>query len=494
MTRNAPNRMCLYIDAKEHELGDLSDPANYKAALLDPESDKWLDAMNWLFKKKTDMDGVVYTYKARLVAKGYTQTPRIDYEETFSPIVDIRVIRILKAIAMYYDYEIWQIDVKTAFLNGYLSKEQASRKWNKRFDDEVKKFGFTQNHDEPCVYLKASGTNVTFLILCFAMKDLGEAAYILGIKIYRDRSRRLIKKLRLSKSQGDSTPAELKRMHNVPYASAVGSIMYGVRCTRPDVAFAHAFLNGYLSNKWSTLSNLKVLVKSISKNQVGKLKRSIYGLKQASSEMEYKRFDDEEKKFGFHSKYDEHVNNIPNIIRCKITTLKVRKFNEISNGEFKWKDDPLCLTDADDLKSQTGYVFILNGGVIDWKSTKQSIFATSFAEAEYIATYDASKEAVWVRKFIYGLGVVPIIKEPINMYCANTGAITIANESGITKCARHFRVKVHNFCEVIEYCDIKLEKVHIYDNLADPFTKELAFPNHSEHTKNIGMLSASSPM
>ncbi|GKD48231.1 hypothetical protein Tco_1277207 [Tanacetum coccineum] len=56
------------------------------------------------------------------------------------------------------------------------------------------------------------------------------------------------------------------------------------------------------------------------------------------------------------------------------------------------------LTDADDLKSQTGYVFILNGGVVDWKSVKQSIFATSFAEAEYIAAFDASKEAVWVMK------------------------------------------------------------------------------------------------
>ncbi|GJS73096.1 retrotransposon protein, putative, ty1-copia subclass [Tanacetum coccineum] len=260
----------------------------------------------WLFKKKTDMDGAVHTYKARLVAKGYTQTPGIDYEETFSPVADIRAIRILIAIAAYYDYEIWQMDVKTAFLNGYLNEEvymeqpegfvnpkypnrvcklkrsiyglkQASRQWNKRFDDEIKKFGFSQNADEPCVYLKASGSNVTFLILyvddilimgnnipmlqdvksylgrCFAMKDLGEAAYILGIKIYRDRSRRLIglcqsayiekilkrfhmenskrgsipmqEKLRLSKSQGASTPAELKRMQNVPYASAVGSII-----------------------------------------------------------------------------------------------------------------------------------------------------------------------------------------------------------------------------------------------------------------------------
>ncbi|GJT82392.1 retrotransposon protein, putative, ty1-copia subclass [Tanacetum coccineum] len=117
----------------EHELGDLGEPANYKAALLDPESDKWLDAMNvemqsmkdnevwdlvdlpsngktvrskWLFKKKTDMDGAVHTFKARLVANGFTQTYGVDYEETFSPVADIRAIRILIAIVAYYNYEI----------------------------------------------------------------------------------------------------------------------------------------------------------------------------------------------------------------------------------------------------------------------------------------------------------------------------------------------------------------------------------------------------
>ncbi|GJX59139.1 retrotransposon protein, putative, ty1-copia subclass [Tanacetum coccineum] len=345
-TRRPTDRLCLYIDTEEHELGDLGEPANYRAALLDPESKKWLDAMNvemqsmkdndvwvlvelppnartvgskWLFKKKTDMDGAVYIFKARLVAKGFTQTYGVDYEETFSPVADIRAIRILIAIAAYYDYEIWQMDVKTAFLNGHLSEEvymeqpegfvnpkypnhvcklkrsiyglkQASRQWNKRFDDEIKKFGFTQNPDEPCVYLKASGSYVAILILyvddillmgnnipmlqdvksylgrSFAMKDLGDAAYILGIKIYRDRSKRLIglnqsayiekilkrfymenskrgtipmqEKLKLSKSQGASTPAEKQRMQNIPYASAIGSIMYDVRCTRPDVAFA----------------------------------------------------------------------------------------------------------------------------------------------------------------------------------------------------------------------------------------------------------------
>nr|GEW88617.1 hypothetical protein [Tanacetum cinerariifolium] len=132
-TRYAPDRMCLYIDAGEHELGNLGEPANYKAALLDPESNKCLDAINvemqsmkdnevwdlvelppigktvgskWLFKKKADMDEAVYTFKARLVVMGFTQTYGVDYEETFAPVADIRAIRILIAIVAYYDYEI----------------------------------------------------------------------------------------------------------------------------------------------------------------------------------------------------------------------------------------------------------------------------------------------------------------------------------------------------------------------------------------------------
>nr|GEX48500.1 hypothetical protein [Tanacetum cinerariifolium] len=355
----------------------------------------------WLFKKKTYMDGNVHTYKARLVAKGYTQTLGIDYEETFSPVADIRAIRILIAIAAYHDYEIWQIDVKTAFLNGYLNEE---------------------------VYMeqpKDSGSNITFLILYvdailimgnniqmlqsvksylgryFAMKDLGKAAYILGIKIYRDRSRRLIglcqsayvekilkrfcmenskrgsipmqEKLKLSKSQGASTPAELKRMKNVLYASAVGSIMYDVRCTRPDVAFAQNVTSRFQQNPG-----------------------------------------------------DIHYTTVKNILKYLMNTKDMFLVYE---GDLKRELRVSCYTnagylaDADDLKSQTRYVFVLNGGAVDWKSAKQSIFATSSVEAEYIAVFDASKEAVWVRKFIYELGVVPTIEEPISMYCDNTGAI-----------------------------------------------------------------------
>nr|GEU87327.1 zinc finger, CCHC-type [Tanacetum cinerariifolium] len=137
---HAPDHLCLYIDAEEHELRDLSEPVNYKVALLDLESKKWLDAVNvkmqsmkdnvvwvlvelppkgrtigskWLFKKKTNMDGAIYIFKARLVAKGFTQTYGVDYEESFSPVADIRAIRILISIATFYDYEIWNGIVPT---------------------------------------------------------------------------------------------------------------------------------------------------------------------------------------------------------------------------------------------------------------------------------------------------------------------------------------------------------------------------------------------
>nr|GEW60923.1 putative retrotransposon protein [Tanacetum cinerariifolium] len=170
-------------------------------------------------------------------------------------------------------------------------------------------------------------------------------------------------KLKLSKSQGASTPAELKRMQNVPYAFVVGSIMYAMRCTLPGVAFAQNVTSRFQQNPgdihWTTVKNiLKYLrnTKDMFLVYEGDLKRE----------------------------------------------LRVSCYTDVG-----------YMTDADDLKSQTGYVFVLNGGVVDWKSAKQSIFATSSTEAEYIAAFDAFKEVVWVRKFIYGLGVVPTIEEPI---------------------------------------------------------------------------------
>ena len=76
----------------------------------------------WIYKRKRGADGKVETFKARLVAKGFTQKEEVDYKDTFSSVIMLKSIHILLSIAAYYDYEIWQMDVKTAFLNGHIKE------------------------------------------------------------------------------------------------------------------------------------------------------------------------------------------------------------------------------------------------------------------------------------------------------------------------------------------------------------------------------------
>ncbi|PKI59454.1 hypothetical protein CRG98_020144 [Punica granatum] len=115
------------------------------------------------------MDSNVITFKGRLVAKGFEQVHGVDYDETFSPVAMLKSIRILLAIAAYYDYEIWQMDVKTTFLNGRLLED------------------VYMTQPEGFVDPQCAGKSVkTWFGMCFSMKDLGEATYVLGIKFYRD--------------------------------------------------------------------------------------------------------------------------------------------------------------------------------------------------------------------------------------------------------------------------------------------------------------------
>ena len=144
-------------------------------------------------------------------------------------------------------------------------------------------------------------------------------------------------------------------------------------------------------------------------------------------------------------------------------------------------------TDQDDLRSQSGYIFLLNGGAISWKSSKQSTVADSATEAEYIAASDAAKEAVWIRKFTTELGVVHTISNPIDLFCDNSSAIAQAKEPRSHQRTKHILRRFHLIREINDRGDIKICKVPGEDNAADPLTKPLAQAKHERHVRTMGI-------
>ncbi|KAJ9566141.1 hypothetical protein OSB04_002107 [Centaurea solstitialis] len=385
----------------------------------------------------------------------------------------------------YFNYEIWQMDIKTAFLNGKLTEDVYMN--NQR---GLKILRILIKHLEAGTYILMSeskslvsqkvsssrdilliGNDVptlqsvkSWLSKCFQMKDLGEAAYILGIKIYRNRSRRLIrlsqstyidkilKKFRmdeskkgfipmqhgivLSKTQCPVSSQDQDKMKSVPYASAIGSIMYVMLCTRPDVAYSVSVTSRYQQNPgephWVAVKNiLKYLRRT----------KDMY--------LVFGGSEDEISVIGY------------------------------SDASFQ--------TDRDDFRSQSGYVFTLNGGAISWKSSKQDTIADSTTEAEYIAASDAAKEAVWLRNFLSDLRVVASISRPIDIFCDNSGAVAQAKEPREHHKSRHILRKYHLIREIIGRGDVRICKIPTEDNVADPLTKSLARVKHEAHANSIGM-------
>ena len=518
------------------------DPINYKEALEDVDVQEWQKAMDremesiysnsvwslveapkgvkpigckWIYKRKRGSDGKVETFKARLVAKGYTQKEGIDYEETFSPVAMLKSIRILLAVAASLDYEIWQMDVKTAFLNGNLNEDiymqqpegfkakgkehmvcklqrsiyglkQASRSWNIRFDQAITSFGFEKSPDEPCVYKRIQAQKVVFLVLYvddilligndkqvlsgvkdwlhkqFDMKDLGEANYILGIKLIRDRKIKLLALsqasyidkilvrfnmenskrgslpfrhgIHLSKEQSPKTPEQKERMSRIPYASAVGSLMYAMLCTRPDICYAVGVVSRYQSDPG-----------------------------------------------------EEHWIAVKHILKYLRRTRNYMLVYSSGSLETIGFTDSDFQGDIDSRKSTSGYVFTLYGGAVCWRSIKQTCVADSTTEAEYVAASEAAKEAVWLKKFIMDLQVIPSAGRPITLYCDNSGAVAQSKEPRYHKKQKHIERKYHLIRDIIERGDTVVTKIASEENLADPFTKALPVQVFERHVDSMGV-------
>ncbi|KAL0455286.1 UNVERIFIED_CONTAM: Retrovirus-related Pol polyprotein from transposon TNT 1-94 [Sesamum latifolium] len=364
-----------------------NNPKTYGEAMSDIDSDKWLEAM------KSKMDSMGSNQVWTLVDPPKGARP-IGCKWVYK-LAMAKSIRILLAIAAWYNYEIWQIDVKMAFLNGFIEEEI--------FMDQRRVSLLLEKNRRSVI---SKGDIKAWLSTQFSMKDMGEASYILDIKIYRNRSRRLlgltqssyIEKvlkrfkmehskrgllpmrhgIKLSKKQSPKTDEKVKRMSNIPYASAVGSIQYVVQCTRPNVAYA----------------------------------------------------------------------------------LSVTSRYQACAGEAHWGAAIATLASSRTMMMPNPnrvFVFKLNGGVVAWKSFKQDTTADSTTEAEYIAASEAAKETVWMKNYIQELGVVRSIAEPVVIFCDNNGTIPQAKEPRSHHRSKYIFRRYHLLREMVSRGDCKMD-------------------------------------
>ncbi|KAK2972394.1 hypothetical protein RJ640_010831 [Escallonia rubra] len=179
-------------------------------------------------------------------------------------------------------------------------------------------------------------------------------------------------------------------MNRIPYANAVGAIMYTMTCTRPDVAYALGVTSRYQADPG-----------------------------------------------------EEHWKVVKTILKYLRRTKDQFLIYGDSDLKIEGYTDASFASDKDDSKSISGYVFTLNGGAVSSKSSKQATVADSVTEAEYIAASEAAKEAVWMKKFISELSVVPSIEESVPLLCDNTGAIAQAKEARSHQKSKHGLRRYH---------------------------------------------------
>jgi transposase InsO family protein len=539
----------VFLQEHEIDIGVMEDdPISFHQAIESSNSQKWIYAMNeeiksmkdnnvwdlvplpegvkpigckWIFKTKRDSKSDVEKYKARLVAKGFTQKEGIDYKETFSPVSSKDSFRIIMALVAHFNLELHQMDVKTAFLNGNIDEtiymlqpenfvsgdpknmvcklkksiyglKQASRQWYFKFHQVIISFGFEMNLVDDCIYHKFCGSKYIFLVLYvddillassdmgllhetkkflaknFEMKDLGEASFVLGIQIHRDRSRgilglsqksyieKVLKRYGMQDCKPGDTPVakgdkfslnqcpkndfEKREIHKIPYASVVGSLMYAQVCTRPDIAYITGILGRYLSNP------------------------GIDHWKAAKRVLRY-------------------------LQRTKDYMLTYRSLANLEIIGYSDSDFAGC---QDSMKSTSGYIYMLAGGAVSWKSAKQSLIASSTMAAEFIACYEASNHGVWLQNFVTGLRIVDDIERPLKLFCDNKSAVLYSNNNRSSSKSKHIDIKFLVVKERVQSGQLSIEHIGTNSMVADPLTKGLPPKMFHEHTARMGVLAIDS--
>ena len=534
---------------------DADEPTTYAEAMSRPDADLWLAAIKaeyqslqttgtyrltrlpagrqaigckWVFKIKRHADGSIDRYKARLVAKGFSQKEGLDYKETFAPVAKFASIRTMLALAAHQDYEIHQMDVKTAFLNGDLDVEiymrqpegfvaegqeelvcrlhkslyglrQAGRAWFEKINTALIRMDFSPLDSDHCVYVRHQADGVMYIVLYvddllligsslaemkqlkgdlssrFEMTDLGEAQYILGLQLSRDRRlrtlslcqsdyiKRLLQRFGMSDSNAAPTPiATGVRLSKADcptvkpaepllvdgkhtYASVVGAIMYAMLGTRPDLAFAIGQLTRFNSNPGP--------------QHVAALKRVLRYLRGS---------------IDFVLTYGAGASGSSGSSGSSDTRLPVLGYCDSDWG-----------ASIDDRRSVSGLVFTIAGGAVMWQAQKQKSVALSTVEAEYMAACQAAKDAVWLRAFLMELGLTATA--PTTIHCDSQGAMALAKNPEHHQKSKHIDLRYHFVREQVAGGAINLVYTSTSDMAADQLTKPLSREMHNRCIRSMGL-------
>lgn len=462
----------------------------------------------WVFRLKVKPDGSIDRFKARLVAKGCSQKAGVDYSETFSPVVRFDSVRTLLSIAAAKNYEVYQLDVKTAFLHGDLNEtifmeqpedfddksgrvcklnkslyglKQAPRQWYAKFDEFMQQFGLKPSNADPCMYTSVelyvalyvddglvvghSKSKIDKLLKAMQSKfeiTSSIATCYLGIEIIRNQELKTIKL-----SQATYTRFVLKRFEMLDCNGVKMPIDPGIQLTRnldengnvgPIADVPYQQLIGslmYLST--GTRPDISYAVNTLSKF-----------LKTPSN---------------------DHWQAARRILKYLKSTIDL---GIVFDGTNNNANRLIAYSDADyascpeTRKSINGVVLMLNGGPVIWSSRKQGVVATSTTDAEYIAVHEASKEVVWCRRLLNDINIEQ--DGPTVLFCDNTAAQTLLQNPIFHRRTKHIDIKYHYTRDLIKQRLTNVEHVSSQLQLADILTKPLARERFETNRNLLNMI------
>jgi hypothetical protein len=463
---------------------------------------KALTGSRWALTLKLTSSGQVDKFKARFVAKGFSQVPGRDFGETSAPVPQWTTIRTALALAAHLDLEIDNMDVETAFLHAPLDEEiyvqqpegfeqhgpngeelvwrlekslyglrQSALNWNRTIDGWVHTYGLKSINADPCVYVaqrpEEEGGPLIVLVYVddlfimgrraavdafkieiskrFKMKDCGQATWVLGMEIIRDRPKRsitlkqtsyikqMLQRYGMEDCRPTVTPAEgkLQRMPegtgkpDKTYMAMVGSMLYAATVTRPDISFAVQSLGRHLQ---ATGPEHMVAAKRVLRYLAGTVDKGLT--------------------------YSWDGRGTP--------VLEL------------WADSDWG-SDTDTRRSTGAYISKLGcGGAISWSSRLQQSTALSSTEAEYMAACDAAKEAIYMRGLLANLGFeqkgAAVVRED------NQGCIALTSSAMLHQRTKHIAMRWHFTREKVQSGEINLQYVETSKQQADLLTKPLPGP------------------